>query len=146
MQFSCYNKNIFLLAISAQVKTCIQLNLPMWSPLLTSIQLNLLMWSPLLTCIQLNLPMWSPLLSSHQFLVLLWKISYELNLLRGHLSSKTTFSLYQRLIQVLLICIYLQGVMVFNTTFNNISVISWWLVLLLVEETGIQGENHQSFL
>jgi len=29
-------------------------------------------------------------------------------------------------------------VMVFNTTFNNISVISWWSVLLL-EET---GENH----
>ena len=30
------------------------------------------------------------------------------------------------------------GVMVFNTTFNNISVISWWSVLL-VEET---GEKH----
>jgi hypothetical protein len=27
-----------------------------------------------------------------------------------------------------------------NATFNNISVISWWLVLL-VEETGIVGEN-----
>ena len=32
--------------------------------------------------------------------------------------------------------------MVFNTTFNNISVISWQSVLL-VEETGIPGENHQ---
>jgi hypothetical protein len=32
-----------------------------------------------------------------------------------------------------------RGVMVFNTTFNNISVISWQSVLL-VEET---GENHQ---
>jgi len=32
--------------------------------------------------------------------------------------------------------------MVFNATFNNISVISWWLVLL-VEETGVPGENHQ---
>jgi hypothetical protein len=31
--------------------------------------------------------------------------------------------------------------MVFNTTFNNISVISWWLVLL-VEETGVLCENH----
>jgi hypothetical protein len=31
-------------------------------------------------------------------------------------------------------------VIVFNTTFNNISVISWWQVLL-VEET---GENHRS--
>jgi len=32
--------------------------------------------------------------------------------------------------------------MVFNTTFNNISAISWWSVLL-VEETGGPGENHQ---
>ena len=32
--------------------------------------------------------------------------------------------------------------MVFNTTFNNISVISWWLVLL-VEETGVPGESHR---
>jgi len=32
--------------------------------------------------------------------------------------------------------------MVFNATFNNISVISWWSVLL-VEETGGPGENHQ---
>jgi len=31
--------------------------------------------------------------------------------------------------------------MVFNATFNNISVISCWSVLL-VEETGIPGENH----
>jgi hypothetical protein len=34
------------------------------------------------------------------------------------------------------------GFMVFNTTFNNISVISWWSVLL-VEETGVPGENHR---
>jgi hypothetical protein len=31
--------------------------------------------------------------------------------------------------------------MVFNATFNNISVISWWSVLL-VEETGVPEENH----
>jgi hypothetical protein len=31
--------------------------------------------------------------------------------------------------------------MVFNATFNNISAISWQLVLL-VEETGVPGENH----
>jgi hypothetical protein len=31
--------------------------------------------------------------------------------------------------------------MVFNATFNNISVISWWSVLL-VEETGVPGENY----
>jgi hypothetical protein len=34
-------------------------------------------------------------------------------------------------------------VMVFNTTCNNISVISWWSVLL-VQEIGIPGENHKS--
>jgi hypothetical protein len=33
-------------------------------------------------------------------------------------------------------------VMVFNATFNNISVISWWSVLL-VEETGEPRENHR---
>jgi hypothetical protein len=31
--------------------------------------------------------------------------------------------------------------MVFNATFNNISVLAWWLALL-VEETGGPGENH----
>jgi len=33
-------------------------------------------------------------------------------------------------------------IMVFNTTFNNISAILWQSVLL-VEETGVPGENHQ---
>jgi glutathione S-transferase len=33
---------------------------------------------------------------------------------------------------------------VFNTTFNNISAISWQSVLL-VEETGGPGENHRPF-
>jgi hypothetical protein len=32
--------------------------------------------------------------------------------------------------------------MVFNATFNNISVISWRSVLL-VEETGVHGETHR---
>ena len=31
--------------------------------------------------------------------------------------------------------------MVFNTTFNNISALSWWSGFL-VEETGEPGENH----
>ena len=31
----------------------------------------------------------------------------------------------------------------FNATFNNISVISWRSVLL-VEETGVHGENHRA--
>ena len=34
--------------------------------------------------------------------------------------------------------------MVFNTTFNNISVIMWHLVLL-VEETRVPRENHKPF-
>jgi hypothetical protein len=34
------------------------------------------------------------------------------------------------------------AISVFNTTFNTISVISWWSVLL-VEETGVPGENHR---
>jgi mevalonate kinase len=33
------------------------------------------------------------------------------------------------------------GVLVFNTTFNNISVITWQSVLL-VEETGVPRETH----
>jgi len=33
-------------------------------------------------------------------------------------------------------------VIVVNATFNNISVISW-RSMLLVEETGVPGENHQ---
>ena len=40
---------------------------------------------------------------------------------------------------------YFQGlgwVMVFNATFNNISVISWQSVLL-VDETGVPRENHR---
>ncbi len=32
-------------------------------------------------------------------------------------------------------------VTVFNAIFNNISVLSWWSILL-VEETGVLGENH----
>jgi hypothetical protein len=33
-------------------------------------------------------------------------------------------------------------VMMFNATFNNISVILWWSILL-VEEIGGSGENHR---
>jgi hypothetical protein len=38
---------------------------------------------------------------------------------------------------------FLVWFMVFNVTFNNISVISWWSVL---EETGVPGENHRKTL
>jgi hypothetical protein len=37
--------------------------------------------------------------------------------------------------------VYRVRVMVVNGTFTNISVISW-LSVLLVEETGVPGENH----
>jgi hypothetical protein len=37
------------------------------------------------------------------------------------------------------------GFMVFNATFNNISVISWRSVLL-VDETRVRGENHVMFI
>ena len=36
---------------------------------------------------------------------------------------------------------YFIRVMVFNATFNNISAISWQ-AFLLVDETGVPGENH----
>jgi len=34
------------------------------------------------------------------------------------------------------------GAIVFNGSFNNISAILWWLVLLM-EETRVPGENHR---
>ena len=38
--------------------------------------------------------------------------------------------------------IYSVRVIVFSATFNNISIISWQSVLL-VEKTGVPGENHR---
>ena len=38
--------------------------------------------------------------------------------------------------------VYRVRVVVFNATFNNVSVISWWSILL-VEETGVPGENRR---
>ena len=40
------------------------------------------------------------------------------------------------------VCVPMVRIMLFNATFNNMSVISWWS-MLLVEETGVPGENHQ---
>ena len=37
----------------------------------------------------------------------------------------------------------MKGVIVFNATFNNISFISWRESLLLVQETGVPGENNR---
>jgi len=48
--------------------------------------------------------------------------------------AKTKILLYKKSIS--------NRVMVFNATFNNISIISWPSALL-VEETGVPGENHR---
>jgi hypothetical protein len=61
--------------------------------------------------------------------------------------SKCKFSSLFYLIETLLL-FYLKWMpvkiefMVFNATFNNISVIPWWS-LLLVKETRVLGENHR---
>jgi hypothetical protein len=34
--------------------------------------------------------------------------------------------------------------MLFNTTFNNISILLWFSVLLVEEIAGVPGENHLS--
>jgi hypothetical protein len=39
------------------------------------------------------------------------------------------------------VCVCGEGVMVFIAIFNNISVISWWSVVLM-KETGVTRENH----
>jgi hypothetical protein len=55
----------------------------------------------------------------------------------------TLSSKYEILLQYVEIKLnYRVRVMVLNATFNNISIISWRSVLL-VEETGVLGENHR---
>ena len=62
-----------------------------------------------------------------------WSVTiYSKNLI--HVSSQYNLTAEIEPMQVLF--------MVFNATFNNISAISWWSVLL-VEETGVPGENHR---
>ena len=92
--------------------------------------------------------MWSPLKLSPIFkcrlflscLAVIENFIWIEPLLRGHLSYKATFSLSQSdlLMQAWLYCVLivqylggLGGVRVFNATFNNISLILWWSVLLV---------------
>ena len=59
--------------------------------------------------------------------------------------DRTPLQNWKQMLWKCLIIFYMEGyvkVMVFHTTFNNISVISWRSVLL-VEETGIPRENHR---
>ena len=65
---------------------------------------------------------------------LVWTVEIRCN---GTYSSQVGWSLLRHCITVMF------GFMVFNATFNNISVISWWSVLL-VEKTGVPGENYRS--
>jgi len=62
------------------------------------------------------------------------------------MSSETIIHFYTGLRQTNILCIKWEGPLwswwVFNATFNNISVISWWSILLM-EETRGPGENHQ---
>ena len=50
--------------------------------------------------------------------------------------------LYQNVINLINEIIYWVMVMVFDATFNNISA-TLWLSVLLVEETGVHGENQR---
>jgi hypothetical protein len=61
-------------------------------------------------------------------MVTIWENQDSCNKLTG----KTLYHIGHRLVWF----------MVFNTTFSNITVISWRSILL-VEETGVPGENHQ---
>ena len=65
---------------------------------------------------------------------------FECNLTPVFLKDYSTSILYWQCCKCQLVDTWF---MVFSATFNNISVILWWLVLL-VEETGVPRENHWS--
>ena len=71
---------------------------------------------------------------------LIWKVI--ISLLYNSFSYYFTFVKKKLLMsKTMLYLSWVVRVMMFNAVFNNISVISWWSVLL-VEETGLPGENH----
>jgi hypothetical protein len=71
---------------------------------------------------------------------LIWKVI--ISLLYNSFSYYFTFVKKKLLMsKTMLYLSWVVRVMMFNAIFNNISVISWWSVLL-VEETGLPGENH----
>ena len=67
-----------------------------------------------------------------------WKHSFFFNIIKGHNSYS-----WRNIMNLNFSEIILQGVTVFNANFNNISVTSWQSALL-VEGTGVPGENHRS--
>jgi len=50
--------------------------------------------------------------------------------------------LFSSIMSTRLIVVWFGWFMVFNATFNNMSVISWWSVSFVVE-TRVSGENHR---
>ena len=71
---------------------------------------------------------------------LIWKVI--ISLLYNSFSYYFTFVKKKLLMsKTMLYLSWVVRVMMFNAIFNNISVISCWSVLL-VEETGLPGENH----
>ena len=88
----------------------------------------------------------SPLTSNHYTYKIPWYLTLESLMISRHayilslLSSQSHLKIYYH-IHVYIILLWVR-VMVFNSTFNNISVISWRSVLL-VEETGVPRENQQ---
>ena len=76
-----------------------------------------------------------------ELIFLIWKVI--ISLLYNSFSYYFTFVKKKLLMsKTMLYLSWVVRVMMFNATFNNISVISWWSVLL-VEETGLPGENHR---
>jgi len=72
------------------------------------------------------------------YIILLYDISFVIISL---LLLTCFYNLY-KLNKIKVVLIMKNVVMVFNTTFNNMSVILWRSVLL-VAETGVPGENHR---
>ena len=76
----------------------------------------------------------------------LWICTSLMTVIKKQLVVWTKLDIYELFNSIFVYCFfsYLSWVrfMVFNTTFNNISVISW-LSVLLMEETRVPGENHR---
>ena len=63
------------------------------------------------------------------------------SMIQSKVTICSTFTMEMPLEMASFALIFRVRIIVFNATFNNISVIL--LLVLLVEETGVPGENHQ---
>jgi hypothetical protein len=85
--------------------------------------------------------------------IVFWGFSYHFyvyDLFRWGFSKEPLVSLRFIIVSILSVIVLIANsnkkivrVIVFNATFNNISAISWWSVLL-VAETGVPGVNHRN--